>query len=149
MASDAPTATSIFSLIPNLQNEGNYSSVMANPELRTILSTLEGLQMYLYSGAPCSFENLQDLMDMMEAYTLYRSVLTSPRADLRQAFSEGRVGCILRRAIHEESGGHDHEVNGSVVHHQVSRHDLLVTPATIQLEGLPADTPVSDCLVVR
>jgi len=40
-------------------------------------------------------------------------------------------------------------VNGSVVHHQVSRHDLLVTPATIQLEGLPADTPVSDCLVVR
>ncbi len=89
-------------------------------------------------------------MDLMEAYTLYRAALNSPQPELRRGFTEGRVGCILRRGVHEDEAAHDLQWNGHPTHHlEGSRHDAIVTPATVRMEGLPADTPVSDCIVVR
>lgn len=148
--SEERTLTSVFSLIPNLEENSNFLAVPQNRDLREKLTQLEGLQMYLHSGRSCEFDGLQDLMDLMEAYTLYRAAMNSPNAELRRGFAEGRVGCILRRGVHEDQGAHDHEVNGITVHHtQTHTHDAIVTPATVALEHLPADTPVSDCLVVR
>lgn len=147
--SETRTMTSVFSLIPNLRETTDFSVVRRHAELRGKLNQLEGVQMYLYSGEPCAFDGLQDLMDLMESYTLYRAAFNGSNAELRRAFPEGRVGCILRRGIHAESGPHHHEINGVSVSHAASSHDAILTPATLILEGLPADTPVSDCLVVR
>lgn len=150
VASEESRLTSIFSLIPQLREDSNFSAVSQNMELRGKLGQLEGLQMYLYSGRPCEFDGLQDLMDLMEAYTLYRAVARSADGSLRRGFEEGRVGCVLRRGILQSEGEHDHVVNGVNVHHSVERiHDALLTPARVSLDHLPEGTPVSDCLVVR
>ncbi|MDL1871857.1 hypothetical protein FBR05_06595 [Deltaproteobacteria bacterium PRO3] len=150
LVSEDRSRASVFSLIPNLREDSDFSAVPRNPELRAGLAQLEGLQTYLYSGRPCEFDGLQDLMDLMEAYTLYRAALHSPQAELRRGFSEGRVGCILRRGVHEDGEAHDLQWNGlSIRHGEGSRHDAIVTPATVRMEGLHADTPVSDCIVVR
>lgn len=150
LVSEERSMVSVFSLIPNLQENSNFSVVQVNSELRPKLGQLEGLQMYLYSGRPCEFDGLQDLMDLMETYTLYRAAMNSSRSELRQGFAEGRVGCILRRSVHEDAGAHDHEVNGISIHHTESHfHDAITTPATIALEHLSSGTPVSDCIVVR
>ncbi len=148
VVSDARVQPSIFGLFPNLSEHSEFGMVARDPDLSRKLAALEGLQTYLYSGRPCEFDGLGDLMDLMEAYTLYRAALNSPQAPLRRAFREGRAGCILLRGSMHDESGHEHHVDGVAVHHTQS-HDAIVTPATVALEGLPADTPVSDCLVLR
>ncbi|HKY63136.1 MAG TPA: hypothetical protein VJR29_06935, partial [bacterium] len=146
--SEERAGPSLFGFFPSLNEGSDFGAAARDPVLRERFAALEGLQTYLYSGRPCEFDQLGDLMDLMEAYTLYRSALNSPQAPLRQGFAEGRAGCILRRGAFREAAGHDHEVDGVVLHHHQA-HDAIVTPATVALEGLPADTPVSDCLVLR
>jgi hypothetical protein len=148
MASEERVQPSLFGLFPNLSEHSDFGAVARDSNLSPKLAALEGLQTYLYSGRPCELDQLGDLMDLMEAYTLYRSALNNPQAPLRRAFREGRAGCILLRSGQREEGGHDHHVDGVTLRHNQS-HDAIVTPATIALEGLPNDTPVSDCLVLR
>lgn len=148
--SEERTLPSVFGLFPNLSDGSDFGAVARDPELRRKLGALEGLQTYLYSGRPCEFDQLGDLMDLMEAYSLYRAAFNAPQASLARAFREGRSGCILRRAIHRDEGVHDHEINGLSVHHTQSHEsDAIATPASLALQGLPSSTPVSDCLILR
>lgn len=128
------------------------SMAARNTEIRERLAQLEGLQTYLYSGQKCRLDGDGDLIDLIEAHSLYEAYFRSEDPAMSQAFREGRVGCIVRRGLltedhhHGEAAGQEHGSGGPGHGHT---HDLILTPATLRLNTFPVGTRASDCLIVR
>lgn len=120
--------------------------------LRDRLGTLAGLQTYLFSGQACRLDGDGDLIDLIEAHSLYESYFQSADPEMNRAFREGRVGCVLRRGLLPEDHHHDGHGHGSGASHDHGgghTHDVILTPATLRLNSFPEGTRASDCLIVR
>ncbi|MFO1520006.1 MAG: hypothetical protein U1F57_10145 [bacterium] len=122
----------------------NLNRLLADPSFRQNVSSLQGISIYLYGGRPCALDGEADLVDMIEAYTLY----SSARREMRQAFDGGRVGCVL--TVGTLSGDHQHEEGGRLVTHHES-HSQILTAATRRMNpgALPPGMEVSSCGVLR
>lgn len=118
----------------------NLNRLLADPNFRNKFSGLQGLSMYLYSGRACGLDGEADMVDMIEAYTLYAAA----RREFRSEFDRGAIGCVL--SVATLNGTHHHQEGARLVAHHAS-HPQIVTEATRQANShaFPAGVQTSGC----